>query len=280
MAMKRLLMGSLVPSLVLAGALGTRAQAAPSQTKAPPPEASQSKVDSSTTPAERYRDALKEYQKALEAFMTAYRAAKTDSERQKVIETKQPDSGRYADTMLKIAADAPKDPVAVEALTWVAMNAYGPQTEKAMQTLIANHVGDPKIGSLCVRMAYDNTSQSEKFLREVLARNPGHEAKGQACLALGQRLKNQAEMAGAKGKSEAMSKEAEALLERVTKEFADIKLPRGTTGDIARNMLNEIRNLGIGKTAPEVRGEDIDGKTLKLTDFRGKVVVLDFWGDW
>ena len=62
-----------------------------------------------------------------------------------------------------------------------------------MKTLIADHVGDPKIGSLCARMAYDNSPESEKFLREVLARNPGREAKGQACLALGQRLKDQAE---------------------------------------------------------------------------------------
>jgi hypothetical protein len=77
-----------------------------------------------------------------------------------------------------------------------------------------------------------------------------------------------------------MNKEAETLLDRVTKEFAGVKYGRGNLGDTAKNELNELRNLGIGKTAPEVAGEDIDGKSLKLTDFRGKVVVLDFWGDW
>jgi hypothetical protein len=35
-----------------------------------------------------------------------------------------------------------------------------------------------------------------------------------------------------------------------------------------------------GKRAPEIRGEDLDGKPLKLSDYRGKVVVLDFWGNW
>jgi len=44
--------------------------------------------------------------------------------------------------------------------------------------------------------------------------------------------------------------------------------------------LFELRNLGIGKTAPEIEGEDVDGKKFKLSDYRGKVVVLDFWGDW
>ena len=36
----------------------------------------------------------------------------------------------------------------------------------------------------------------------------------------------------------------------------------------------------IGNQAPEIQGEDIDGVKFKLSDYRGKVVVLDFWGDW
>ena len=36
----------------------------------------------------------------------------------------------------------------------------------------------------------------------------------------------------------------------------------------------------IGNLAPEIEGEDIDGVKFKLSDYRGKVVVLDFWGDW
>jgi cytochrome oxidase Cu insertion factor (SCO1/SenC/PrrC family) len=38
--------------------------------------------------------------------------------------------------------------------------------------------------------------------------------------------------------------------------------------------------LAIGKIAPEIEAEDIDGVKFKLSDYRGKVVVLDFWGDW
>src|SRR5881397_2162529 len=36
----------------------------------------------------------------------------------------------------------------------------------------------------------------------------------------------------------------------------------------------------VGQPAPEIEGEDIDGNRMKLSDFRGKVVVLDFWGFW
>jgi peroxiredoxin len=36
----------------------------------------------------------------------------------------------------------------------------------------------------------------------------------------------------------------------------------------------------IGKVAPEISGKDLDGVEFKLSDYRGKVVVLYFSGDW
>jgi hypothetical protein len=36
----------------------------------------------------------------------------------------------------------------------------------------------------------------------------------------------------------------------------------------------------VGQLAKEIEGEDIDGKRFKLSDYRGKVVLLDFWGNW
>ncbi len=41
-----------------------------------------------------------------------------------------------------------------------------------------------------------------------------------------------------------------------------------------------VRALGVGKTAPETSGTDLDGRAFKLSDFRGKVVVLTFSADW
>jgi WD40 repeat protein len=36
----------------------------------------------------------------------------------------------------------------------------------------------------------------------------------------------------------------------------------------------------VGQAAPEIEGVDIGGKKFKLSDYRGKVVLLDFWGHW
>ena len=41
-----------------------------------------------------------------------------------------------------------------------------------------------------------------------------------------------------------------------------------------------MHSLVVGKPAPEIDGVDLDGKPLKLSSYRGKAVVLVFWGSW
>ena len=41
-----------------------------------------------------------------------------------------------------------------------------------------------------------------------------------------------------------------------------------------------VSKLTIGKTAPDIAGEDLDGIEFRLSDYRGSVVVLTFSGDW
>ena len=41
-----------------------------------------------------------------------------------------------------------------------------------------------------------------------------------------------------------------------------------------------VRALAVGKAAPDITGKDLDGVPFALSDYRGKVVVLIFSGDW
>ena len=36
----------------------------------------------------------------------------------------------------------------------------------------------------------------------------------------------------------------------------------------------------VGNPAPEIAGKDVNGKELKLSEHKGKAVLVDFWGDW
>ena len=76
-------------------------------------------------------------------------------------------------------------------------------------------------------------------------------------------------------------REAEALFERAKRNFGDVKLSGGATVvEKAEAELFEIRHLAVGKVAPDIEGEDQDGVRFKLSDYRGKVVLIDFWSEY
>jgi hypothetical protein len=53
----------------------------------------------------------------------------------------------------------------------------------------------------------------------------------------------------------------------------------GEIADALRSPHSESA-LEIGASAPEIVGKDVEGKPLKLSDLKGSVVVIDFFGDW
>lgn len=78
----------------------------------------------------------------------------------------------------------------------------------------------------------------------------------------------------------------EQCLQTLIDEYPDLRyngqqIRHGNTyGDIARREMFELQNLSIGQVAPEIEGLDLDGAPFRLSDYRGKVVMLDFWGHW
>lgn len=56
--------------------------------------------------------------------------------------------------------------------------------------------------------------------------------------------------------------------------------PKTELGQRCAGMVFAAENLQIGMKAPDIVGKDHDGNDLKLSDFEGKVTVIDFWGFW
>ncbi len=77
-----------------------------------------------------------------------------------------------------------------------------------------------------------------------------------------------------------LARQSEAMFVRAAKRYADVSdfLRIVDMGAHAKLFANP--NLGIGKPAPEIIGEDIEGNPFKLSDLKGRVIVLLFWGDW
>jgi hypothetical protein len=262
------------------------------------------------TPRERYQALFQEYQNAMQQFMDVYQKAKTQEERSKLVQEKYPQPQSYVGRFFEIADSAPQDDAAVDALIWVVQHGgSGAQVNRAIERLAASHADNRRVGEVAGNLVHSTAPAAETLLRAIVAQNPDREAKGRSCLALGQYLKEQAELVrtlksdperakqlesafAAQGQDKAsfarlsqrdpsaLEKDSEAVFERAATEFGDVNHFRGTIGKAAKAELNELHNLAVGKTVPEIGGEDIDGKSFKLSDYRGKVVVVDFWGDW
>lgn len=51
-------------------------------------------------------------------------------------------------------------------------------------------------------------------------------------------------------------------------------------GESLAKRINAEKTIAIGKPAPDFTQNDVNDKPVKLSDFRGKYVLLDFWASW
>ena len=74
----------------------------------------------------------------------------------------------------------------------------------------------------------------------------------------------------------------ERLFEPLTESSDDVNQPKMTLNDIVRyaRAWGPIYKSWYGKTAPDFTLTDITGKQHKLSDYRGKDVMIIFWATW
>jgi hypothetical protein len=259
------------------------------------------------TPEEQYRAILKEFGEAANANWKAT----TDEERKRAAARIEP----LPLKLLELAENNPKEPWTLDALTHVITHEYwldnysshpgwGKESRqaRAIAILLRDHVRSDKIGEACKRAQYGFRKECETFLRAVLEKNPHRDVQGQACLRLALflngRLNRLDLLAGQpdltkryeglygreyldalrrQDRAKAIA-EVEAVLEQAAEKYGDVKLPfGGTVADNAKTELFGIRHLAVGKEAPDIEGPDQDGVRFKLSDYRGKVVLLYLW---
>ena len=215
---------------------------------------------------------------------------------------------------LSLAEAHPEAPEAAEALAWVhegGLGGYSVKTDaecdRAYDLMAKRYLDREAILPVC-RMAWSNAGNvhAEAFLRAAVERSPNLKVRALSCFSLGRHQQQLARLARRlddpiRGKrlhdqlgpetvgrlrslkQNELRREAETLYLRTIKEFSGLQ-PMGKDfpplGDQAEGALYRLRNLEIGCTVPELDAKDVDGNPLRLSDFRGKVVVITFWATW
>ncbi|MFC1628158.1 peroxiredoxin family protein [Gemmatimonadota bacterium] len=120
-----------------------------------------------------------------------------------------------------------------------------------------------------------STEQREQYFGSLLEDSPHANVRAASMYVLAD--------AGARGDaSDELKQQRVELLSGLIRDYADVAWNYTTYGEIAAAEMHphDPADLEIGKTAPEITGKNVDGEEMRLSDYIGKVVVIDFWGDW
>lgn len=232
--------------------------------------------------------------------------AAADAYRQLVVEFENgADPRELAPRFVQLAEDHSKQSAACDALAWVVGKARNrPEAVRALELLVRDHLDRRELTATFPQVARAPSVAAEKLLRAAMDKSPHAAVRAQACLHLADLLDQQATVVEQLlGKPDAgprllqyygreygrhlqsltrqsLDAAREKNYERMRQSFADVAARDSTMGEIAAKALFRIRHLSIDRVAPEIEHEDIAGEQFKLSDYRGKVVVLSFWGHW
>ncbi len=264
-------------------------------------------------PAEQYTALMREYRPA----SSAMRRATTDLERKQAVEGMAAFRPKFLEFAERhrddpMALEALKQSIQVvdstdsaALIAWESNSSEFPtgisdgSASRIVKLVSQRYLQSPDLAPLCDRLRYGYRPEFAGLLRTILAESPHANVQGVACIALAQYLSDKTRMVGLLedrpelatcyeaifGKDYipqlrklADSTEIEKLFERAAEEYADVKMVfGGKVGTRAKRELYELRTLAVGLPAPEIEGVDQDGTSFKLSDYRGKVVLLYFW---
>jgi hypothetical protein len=219
--------------------------------------------------AEEVLEAISAYDRAQAEFAARVEGAR-DDERRGLLQ-KRPSAHaaiEKAQAFVKASPDHAKVP---EVASWLMPYLRDDDRSFVYEALSEHHLAHEDLATAILSVLYDQSEVSTEFLTTVLERGKAAQAKAAAAFVLGYRMRD--------GDEEDAEKKAE-YLRMAVKDLGDLEVRGRKVKAIAEGQLFAAENLAIGKVAPEIEGEDIDGVVFKLSDYRGKVVVIDFWGHW
>lgn len=217
-----------------------------------------------------------EYTKTQSEFYERLQKISDPAEVQRLLRAENP-LAAFIERFRELAFDAAGTETGVSAWIWVGNlcldNERVDEAREALDVLLADHLDSPQWAEVAQNLRYNAARLGGTTAREVLAKvlagSPHASVRAPAQFALAALLM---ESASAEDKAR-----GRALFEEMPAKYADVE---GGWGERARGMLFELDRLQVGMLAPDFEAVDADGVAWKLSDYRGKVVIVDFWGFW
>jgi len=163
---------------------------------------------------------------------------------------------------------------------------YSPNAEirKEANTLMVKELKDTEaMSKYCRWLSRSRNPEAIDVLRGILKDVKVAKTKRFTASSLADQLVRKADKSASLTPKEktALKDEALGLYKKVIADLDTDKNPDlKKFASLANGRIFALENLRVGMVAPEIEGTDHDGKTFKLSDYRGKVTLINFWGIW
>ncbi len=186
----------------------------------------------------------------------------------------------YVLTFMRAAKRRAGTDAAIPYLRWVAQNALpmvGAEraaAKGAVRILVTTHRRSPELASLgwmLGRMDYffEDPAEASAAGLGLEQDSPVPEVRAWATFSRLSRALNEASVDSA---------EYLQAKDQLAKVLSSVELP-----DLNAEVANRValrESFSLGMEAPDIQGYDLDGTAFALSDYRGKILFIDFWGDW
>lgn len=241
------------------------------------------------------------FKKSIEDLRELIGKTKSKQEQAELLMTRNP-APVAAAQFLRLAKKYPDTDTAVNAILFAVGQTKGVQKDRAMCLLLKNYSDKVEIRKIAASLLKEIPSPAIENWFQLMIENTSSDAdKANAIVTYARYVgripffkrsielsEGIAERLPAKqldyinaDRSESQNKQLATMLQTVIDDYADIRYKgRKTYGEVATSELFDLQRLQVGMVAPDIEGKDLDEIPFKLSDYRGKVVMLDFWGHW
>jgi peroxiredoxin len=271
------------------------------QSLTPPPDADLAQinaVDVTGLPAEQAFEKLKSnHEVAYKAFRAEFDELNNRYSGELIVQRRDP-TPAYCEAMLLLAHTAPRDDIALKSCLWivnapllVGSDSRSAESRAAATTILqTNFLQRPEMAQ-CIRVAINKFGPLEDYRIEanpqllaeaaesLMQTNHNRDVHARACFYVSKRYMDMLTYSHSRREpNPSMNEQCRKYLTRVKNEFPDYEhYYFGTNGAAAERMLFDLDNMLLGCTPPDLTGTDLSGKQIKLSDYRGKLLLVDFW---
>jgi thiol-disulfide isomerase/thioredoxin len=238
------------------------------------------------TPAQKLKELQKKFDTEIEELRTRFNNAKTPAEEAGIRSEVKELAIITSQKAIKLAEDNAKDAVGFDAAVFViektARYGAGKELETALTIISEHHLNNPKVKTMLPMLAGAGRI-GQKFLQTAAEKATDKEVTALALYFLGTGFADQIEDEEDDKKVDELIAKATDCFDKAGKLAPDAKVGESTIAkEVAAQLetFKAIQSLAVGKAVPDIEGTDLDGKKVKLSSYKGKVVLVDIWATW